>query len=114
MASIQETTPPRAARLAVILSTVNVKEIAFGAGAGLTIGAGHLGPGGIVAVALLYAATACVGVIAVVASYLVAADRVGPVLERIRNWLVSNSKIVIAGVLLVIGAILAGEGLRAL
>lgn len=114
MASIQGVTPPRAARLAVILSTVNVKEVAFGVGAGLTIGTGHLGPGGAVAVTLLYAALACVGVIAIVVSYLVAADRVGPALERIRDWLVANNKIVIAGVLLVIGAILAGEGLRAL
>ena len=48
MASIQGTTPAGAARLAVILSIVNVKEIAFGVGAGLTIGTGRLGPGGVV------------------------------------------------------------------
>ena len=114
MASIQGTSPPRAARLAVILSTVNVKEVAFGIGAGLTIGAGHLGPGAVVVVALLYAVLACAGVIAIVVSYLVAADRVGPALERVRDWLVANNKIIIAAVLLVIGAILVGEGLRAL
>lgn len=114
MASIQGTTPAGAARLAVILSIVNVKEIAFGVGAGLTIGTGRLGPGGVVAVVLLYAALACGGVIGIVVSYLVAADRVGPALERVRDWLVANNKIVIAGVLLVIGTILAGEGLRAL
>lgn len=114
MASIQGTTPPGAARLAVVLSTVNVKEVAFGIGAGLTIGGGHLGPGGVVVAALLYAAIACGGVIVIVVSYLAAATRVGPALERARDWLVANNKIIIAGVLLVIGAILAGEALRAL
>lgn len=114
MASIQGTTPPGAARLAIILSAVNVKEVAFGVGAGLTIAAGRPGPGAAVVVALCYAVLACVGVIAVVVCYLVAADRVGPALERVRGWLVANNKIIIAGVLLVIGAILMGEGLRAL
>lgn len=114
MASIQGTTPPRAARLSVILSAVNVKEVAFGVGAGLTIGAGHLGPGAAAVVALLYALLACAGVIAIVLAYWIAADRVGPALERVRDWLVANNKIIIAGVLLVIGAVLMGEGLRAL
>lgn len=65
-------------------------------------------------VALLYALLACAGVIVIVLAYWIAADRVGPALERVRDWLVANNKIIIAGVLLVIGAVLMGEGLRAL
>lgn len=114
MASIGDTTPARAARLAIILSVANVKEVAFGVGAGLTIAAGGLGPAATTVTAVLYATLACAAVIAVVVLAWLAPDRVGPALDRVRDWLVANSKIVIAAVLLVIGAILVGEGLRTL
>lgn len=98
----------------MILSAANLKEVAFGVGAGLTIAAGFLGPGATVVAALIYTLIACAGVITVVATYWMAADRVGGALDQARDWLVANNKVIVAAVLLVIGAILLGEGLRGL
>lgn len=114
LAAISTTTPARATRLAVILSAVNVKELAFGLGAGLTIAAGDLAAGATTVTSLVYAMLACSGLIAVVAAFWMGGSRVGGPLGVARDWLVRNHKVVVAGVLLVVGSILVGEGLRAL
>lgn len=114
MASIERVTVPGALRLSVILSLANVKELAFGVGAGLTIAAGDLGAGPTVVATLVYTAISCAALIVAVVAFWVAEDRVSGPLDAARGWLVRNNKVIIGGVLLVIGSILVGEGVASL
>ncbi|PUB27001.1 Sap-like sulfolipid-1-addressing protein [Promicromonospora sp. AC04] len=112
MATMGNASVLQAARIGVVLSTVNVKELAFGAGAGLTIAAADLGAGATVAAAAGYAVIACLATIAVVVAFWFAEDRVTGPLDQTRVWLGRNSTVLVALVLLVIGAILVGESLN--
>lgn len=112
MASMGKASPAGAARIGVLLSAANLKELALGLGAGLTVASEDLAPGAVVGVAVAYAVLACLGTIVAVAAFWLAEDRVSRPLDRARVWLVRNSVVLVAIVLLVIGAVLAGGGVR--
>jgi hypothetical protein len=114
MSSIESTTVGGAARLGILLSVANLKELAFGVGAGLTIGGARLGAAADIALALVYTVLACLGVIVAVVAVWVAEDRVSATLENVRGWLVRNNKPVIGAVLLIVGAVLVGEAIWSL
>lgn len=114
MASIEGMRPRAAARLGVVLSVANAKELAFGFGVGLVVGGGGLAAGPTVAVVAGYAVLASLTVAAPVLVLWRAGDRARPPLTSARTWLVRNSPVVLAAVLLVIGAILVGNGVTAL
>ncbi|WP_369374632.1 GAP family protein [Promicromonospora sp. Populi] len=112
MATMGNASVPEAARIGVLLSAVNVKELAFGAGAGLTIAAAEIGAGATVVAAVGYAVIACLVSVAAVVAFWFAEDRVSRPLDRTRVWLARNSTVLVAIVLLVIGAVLVGESLQ--
>ena len=114
MVSMGSASVPAAARIGVVLSTANVKELAFGTGAGLMIAAGDLGVGATIAAALVYAVVACLATVVAVVAFWFAEDRISRTVDRTRVWLVRNSAVLVAFVLLVIGAVLVGDGLGAL
>lgn len=114
MASIENSTVPSAARLGLLLSVANVKELAFGFGAGLTMASADLAVGPTILIAVLYALVACLALLVVIVAFLVAEQRVRGPLDSARGWLVRNNSVLIAGVLLIIGAILLGEGVSSL
>lgn len=114
MASIESATVASAARLGLLLSAVNLKELAFGIGAGLTIASADLAAGPTILIVVLYALIACLALIVVVVAFLSAEQRVRGPLDSARGWLVRNNSVLIAGVLLIIGAILVGEGVSSL
>lgn len=114
MVSLERTSIAGAARVGALVSAVNPKEIAFGVGAGLTIAAADRGIGEIVVAASLYAVIACLAIIAVVAAVWIAQERVAVPLDHAYHWLVRNYAVVVGAVLLIIGAILVGEGISAL
>jgi hypothetical protein len=114
MVSIESMRPWAAVRLGVVLSVVNVKELAFGLGVGLVVGVGRLAAGPTVLVVVGYAVLASLTVAAPVLVLWRAGDRARPPLTSARAWLVRNSSVVLAAVLLVIGAILVGNGVTAL
>lgn len=111
MASIEGMSTAGAARLGFILSAINLKELAFGVGAGLIAGGAGLSVGATLATVLIYVALACLSVVIPVAAFVFAGARAEPPLRRARTWLIDNNAVVIAVVLLVIGAILIGNGL---
>ncbi len=53
-------------------------------------------------------------VLAVVLGYLVAADRLRPTLNSLREWLQANNHAVMAIVLVVMGAVVLGKGIGGL
>lgn len=114
MASVESSSVGRAAWLGVLLSVANLKELAFGVGAGLIIGSAGLEVGATVLTVAIYAAIACLSVSVPVVALWVGGDRVRQPLENARTWLVRNNTTVMALVLLVLGAILIGNGITAL
>jgi threonine/homoserine/homoserine lactone efflux protein len=112
MVTLRSASPPRAARIGVVLSVANVKELAFGVGAGLTIATSELEAGAAVGAAVVYSLLACLSSIVAVVAVWFFVDRVSGPLDQARAWLARNSTFLIALVLLVIGAVLVAEGVR--
>lgn len=101
-------------RLGFVLTVANPKEIAFAAGAGLTIGGAFLPVGQVAVVGAVFVVIACLSVATPVVAVAAAGERVAPALNGVRNWLVRNNAIVMSVVLLVIGAMVLGAGISGL
>lgn len=114
MQSIEKSGGGESLRLGVVLTVANPKEIAFAAGAGLTIGGAFLPAGQMVALGAVFVVVACLSVGIPVIAVAVGGDRVMPALHAGRVWLVRNNAIVMAIVVLVIGAMVLGSGISGL
>lgn len=111
MASLTGISGARASGLGFTLSVANVKELAFGAGAGILIGSKLTeAPPTIAAVAVFAAIgslTAAVPVVAV----LVGGERIRPALDRLHAALLRSSRTITAVVLVLFGAVLLASSL---
>lgn len=114
MSSIEGMSPRGTAGTGFALAVANPKELAFNAGAGLTVGAAGLAPAPTIGAALVYAVVACLTVFVPVALFLASPERVGGVLSRTRTWLVANNDVIMSVLFLVIGSVLIGDGVNQL
>jgi hypothetical protein len=114
MRSIERAGPGRALGYGLLLTVANLKEMALVIGAGLIVGAASMPPGRALAVSLLFAGVAAAGVATPLAWTLAAPESSRDGLGAARDWLVRNNAIVMAAVLLVLGAMLIGSGLESL
>jgi threonine/homoserine/homoserine lactone efflux protein len=114
MRSLERATPARAAFLGLLLTAANLKELAFLLGAGLILGSAALPFGQALALALGFALLACASIALPLVWVLSGAEGARRGLAAARDWLVRNNPIVIAAVLLVLGAMLIGNGLESL
>lgn len=112
MAAVDGFTPARAAGLAGLLGGVNPKNLLLAVSGGAAI-AGATGgeTGASVGAALVFAVVASLGVAAPVVVYLSAGERAAAILDELRTWLVQHNAVVMAVLLLVIGAKLVGDGI---
>lgn len=106
-------TPTGAAVIAFGLVIANPKVLVMNAAAGLIIGTAAAGVGVWITVAV-YTALAGSTVIAPIAAYVVAGERVDGQLERARDWMQREHAAVTAVILLVVGVLLCYTGIRAL
>lgn len=115
MTAVDAFTPVRAAGLAALLGGVNPKSLLLAVAAGAAI-AGVTGgdAGASVSAAVVFAAVASLGVAAPVSVYLSTGDRAAVILDELRTWLVQHNAVIMAVLLLVIGAKLIGDGINAL
>lgn len=114
MQSIGDATPGRAARLGVALTALNLKEVAFAAGAGLIVGGAAVPPAQALLASLVFAGLACLGVIAPTAWRLADPEGSRAGLGAAQAWLARNKALLAAAVLVAIGVNLIGSGLEAL
>lgn len=114
MASIDRATPAGAARLGAILTVANLKELSFGIGAGLILGGTGLPALTTLAGALVFAGIASLGTALPLVWLAVAGEDARAGLEAAGDWLRRNNSIVVAAVLVTVGALLIGSGLEAL
>jgi hypothetical protein len=114
MKAIDTLTPVKALGLGALLSGVNPKNLLLCVSAGVAIGAGGLSAGGDLVAIVVFTLLASVTVLAVVVGYMLAADKLGPVLDSLREWLQLNNHAVMAIVLLIMGAVVVGKGVGGL
>ena len=114
MKAIDQLTLPKAAGLGVVLAAVNPKNLLLCVSAGVLIGNGGLAVGGEIVAVLVYTVLAASTVLVPVLGYAVAADRMRGGLDSLKNWLQANNHMVMAIVLVVMGAVVIGKGLGGL
>lgn len=114
MTAIDTLTPVKALGLGALLSGVNPKNLLLCVSAGVAIGAGGLSAGGDLIAIVVFTLLASVTVLAVVVGYMLAAGKLGPVLDSLREWLQLNNHAVMAIVLLIMGAVVVGKGIGGL
>ncbi|WP_251151944.1 GAP family protein [Cellulosimicrobium sp. Marseille-Q4280] len=115
MAAIDSFTPVKALGLAVLLGAVNPKNLLLAVSGGAAIGSAA---GGDVAVsitaAVVFALVASLGVATPVVIYVSMGTRAAALLDGLKSWLIHNNAVVMAVLLLVIGAKMIGDGISAL
>lgn len=112
--AVDELRPPRALAFGALMAAANPKHLVLAVAAAAAV-AETGESGGAEAVALaVFVLIGSLGVGVPLAAQLALGERARRPLEELRTWLVAHSAAIMAAVLLVIGAKLAGDGLSAL
>lgn len=111
MLSLDTISTSRAFGLGLLVTAINPKELAFTLGAAISIGAAHQPAGGILLLELIYLLMAGSTVITPVLMHVIAPERARSVLGPAQEWVVRNQATVVGVVLLVLGVVLASDGL---
>jgi threonine/homoserine/homoserine lactone efflux protein len=114
MQSIQDATPAKAVRLALLLTLANPKVVLLAAAGGLDIGATDLSAAGELFTTVAFAVVASVSVAVPVLMFALLGARVLPPLEKAKDWLTLNNAAVMAIVTTLIGTVLLKNGLTVL
>jgi threonine/homoserine/homoserine lactone efflux protein len=114
MQAIDAFTPVRAFGLAVLLSAVNPKNLLLVVSGGAAIASASSDTSDQVAAAIVFALVASVGVATPVVISLAAGERAAAVLDELKAWMIQNNAVIMAVLLLVIGAKMIGDGISAI
>ncbi|MFS0701151.1 GAP family protein [Cellulomonas sp. 179-A 4D5 NHS] len=114
MAAIDAFTPVKAAGLGLLLSVVNPKNLLLLVSGAAAIAGATSDRGTQLAALAVFTVVATLGVAAPVVVYLATGPRAAHLLEEVRVWMVHNNAVIVAVLMLVIGAKLVGDGMSAL
>ena len=114
MSAIQSMTPVRATGLGALLAAVNPKNLTLCLAAGASIGGAGLNGGEDAVVVAVFVVVASSTVAVPVIGYVAAGDRATRPLDDLRDWLTDNNATVMTVLLLVIGAVILGQGVAGL
>lgn len=115
MAAIDAFTPVKAFGLAVLLGVVNPKNLLLVVSGGAAIAAAAPGDTTTqVVAAVVFALVASGGVGAPLVIYLSMGPRAAGLLQDLKTWMIHNNAVIMAVLLLVIGAKMIGDGLTTL
>ncbi|MFE5290946.1 GAP family protein [Isoptericola sp. NPDC056618] len=115
MAAIDQFTPGKALGLAVLLSAVNPKNLLLVVSGGAAIASAAPGDTNAqVVAAVVFALTASAGVVTPLVIYLAMGERAAKVLDDLKTWMVHHNAVIMAVLLVVIGAKMLGDGISAL
>lgn len=114
MRSMSGIGPQRALLTAVVLAVVNPKVLFMCAAAGLVIGTAGLGVTGSWTAVVAFTALAASSVALPVLAYQVAGPRLDAPLERLKTSMEANHAVLVAAILILIGAALLYKGVHAL
>lgn len=111
MAAIDSMTALRGLALGFTLAALNPKNLLMAASAGTVMASAAMTGGQTVLVIALFVIVAAASVGIPVLGYLVAAKRLGAVLDGMRKWLLTNNAVIMTVLLLVIGVAQIGKGI---
>ncbi len=114
MAAIDHFTPARSAGLAFLLAVVNPKNLLLVVSGGVAIASATEATGPTVITSLVFALVATVGVAVPVVIYVVMGARAARILRGLQTWMVHNNAVIMAVLLVVLGAKLLGDGIATL
>lgn len=111
MGAIDGFTAPKALGAGVVLSAANPKNLLLAIAAATAIVQTGI-PGSQQAISYaVFALIGTIGVAAPVVIYFALGERAGPVLDRLKTWLAQNNGVIMAVLLLIIGAKLVGDAI---
>lgn len=111
MHAIDSVTPVKAFGLAVLLSSVNPKNLILTIGAAAGLGQLGVATGDAVVSIVVFVAIASVSIVGPVAYYLVGGASAKEHLDELKTWLSANNSTVMAVLFLVFGAVLISKGM---
>lgn len=112
--SLTELTPPRAGLTAAALTVVRPEVLSMCAAAGLSIGSAGLGLTGSWPAVGVFVAAAGSSVAIPILGYLAASERLDPALVRLKDWMQRRHAVMLAVVLIAIGAMVVYNGIGGL
>jgi Na+/melibiose symporter-like transporter len=114
MAKIDELKPGASFGLGFFLSALNPKNLLLAVAAGASLGALPLTTGETVGAVALFTVIAAITVMVPVIAYLIAGQRLDPMLDTAKAWLIGNNTAVMAVLILVFGVSLLGDAIQIL
>jgi threonine/homoserine/homoserine lactone efflux protein len=114
MAAVDTMTPSKALAVAFLLASVNPKNAVLVISGAATIATATASVAHQVLALVLFVVVASLGVAAPVVVEAVLGERATPVLAAAKGWMTANGSLVMTLVLIVIGAVLLGNGLSGL
>jgi threonine/homoserine/homoserine lactone efflux protein len=114
MSAIDAFTPVKAFGLAVLLGAVNPKNLLLVVSGAAAIAAATSQTGEQLGALAVFVVVASVGVAAPVVIYLAMGARAATLLDELKTWMIQNNAVIMAVLLLVLGAKMVGDGIAAL
>ncbi len=114
MRSFETMTPRRAAITGLVLVVVRLEVLIMCALAGLAIGSAGLGIPEVLVSGAIFLAVAASTVAIPVLAYAVAGHRLDDPMARVKAWMEKNNAALLAAILILIGAMVLHNGLKAL
>jgi hypothetical protein len=114
MRSFSTMRPRRAAITGVVLTVVRVEVLLMCLAAGLAIGTNGLDDVDKLTAGAVFVAVSASTVAIPILAYVAAGHRLDDLLERVRDWMEKNNAALLAAILLLIGAMVLHNGIRAL
>ncbi len=114
MGAVEAFTPLKATGAGALLSGLNPKNLLLAVSAAASIAATGVSGGQQVVAYAIFAIIGTIGVAIPVVIYFAMGDRAGPLLEKLKQWMAHNNAVIMAVLMLVIGAKLIGDGLAGL
>ncbi|MEV0362580.1 GAP family protein [Nocardia fusca] len=114
MRGIDSLSAGKAVLLGAGLAAVNPKNLLLCASAGVAVGASGTAVAAQIVAVVVFTVLAAASVLGVVVGYTLAADRLRGALDRGRVWLEDYNHVVMAMMLLVMGAVVLGKGIGGL
>jgi threonine/homoserine/homoserine lactone efflux protein len=114
MRTIDAFAPPRALEFGVLLSAVNPKNLLMTVAAGAAIAQTGVSAGQQAIALAVFIVVGTLGVGAPLVLYLALGERSRKLLDEVKGWMAANNAVIMAVLLLVIGAKLIGDGVSGL
>ncbi|MBC8163488.1 MAG: GAP family protein [Roseiflexaceae bacterium] len=110
MATLDSIKPGGALGLGALLSAVNPKSLLLTVSAILTIAGAHMDAAATIIVTVVFILLASITIVGIMIYVLIAGASAEKTLNQAKEWLLQNNSVMMAGILLVIGAKQVGQG----